>query len=107
MKYEKIYDCKDPKSRMDSGSAYTIPYNMETTEFYNLICEFVNLAKEKGLTVRQAQYLFLACSDYVLDSKLIDDSDLLKLRIMESKRKASEYAQSAAESAENGILYVK
>lgn len=43
--------------------------------FYNLIYEFVDLAKVKGLTVRQAQYLFETCKDYVLESKLSDYND--------------------------------
>lgn len=59
-----------PKKRTIGGMAYKIPINMDEDEFYNLIYEFVNLAKEKGLTVRQAQYLFLACNDYVLNSKV-------------------------------------
>lgn len=52
------------------GNCYEIPKGIDDKTFYDFIYEFVDLAKEKGLTIRQAQYLFKACSDYVLDSKI-------------------------------------
>lgn len=54
-----------------AGNCYEIPQNIEDENFYELMYEFIDLAKVKGLTVRQAQYLFHACSDYVLESKLV------------------------------------
>lgn len=43
---------------------------IDDLKFYDLIYEFIDFAKTKGLTVRQAQYLFKACGDYVLENKL-------------------------------------
>lgn len=54
----------------DAGNHYNIPINMKEEAFYNLVYEFVDLAKVKGLTIRQAQHLFTTCADYVLESKL-------------------------------------
>jgi len=70
----KIHDNRNfnmPNSNTKAGNYYDIPKGMNSDDFYNLIYEFVNLAKEKGLTIRQAQYLFEVCSDYVLENKLI------------------------------------
>lgn len=53
-----------------AGNCYEIPKGINDLKFYDLIYEFIDLAKEKGLTVRQAQYLFKACGDYVLENKL-------------------------------------
>ena len=54
-----------------AGNCYKILKGIEDKKFYELIYEFVDLAKVKGLTVRQAQYLFTACSDYVLGNRLV------------------------------------
>lgn len=54
----------------NAGNCYEIPNGIDDLKFYELIYEFVNIAKVKGLTIRQAQYLFKACGDYVLENKL-------------------------------------
>lgn len=66
-----MYDLKAPTMNTKARNCYEIPKTMDTEDFYRLIYEFVDLAKVKGLTVRQAQYLFEACEDYVLESKLV------------------------------------
>lgn len=60
-----------PTTSTKTGNYYEIPKGIEDIKFYELIYEFVDLAKVKGLTVRQAQYLFNACSDYILENKLV------------------------------------
>lgn len=52
------------------GKAYEYPDGIDENKYYELIYEFVDLAKVKGLTVRQAQKLFTDCSDAVLSTKL-------------------------------------
>lgn len=52
------------------GKVYDKPHGLDEQEYYNIIDEFINLAKRKGLTVRQAQKLFIDCSDAVLSTKL-------------------------------------
>jgi len=42
---------------------------MEDT-YCDMICELINFTKEKGLTTRQAQKLFIDMADAVLDLKL-------------------------------------
>ena len=54
----------------NAGNCYEIPNGIDDLKFYELMYEFVDLAKVKGLTIRQAQYLFKACGDYVLENKL-------------------------------------
>lgn len=49
------------------------PKEINQENYNELIHEFVNLVKEKGLTVRQAQKLFSDCSDTLLDEKLQQD----------------------------------
>lgn len=66
-----MYDSTIALEITKAGNAYEIPKGIETEEFYALIYEFVDLAKVKRLTIRQAQYLFNACSDYVLENKLV------------------------------------
>lgn len=63
-----MLETKFPTSKTKTETCYEIPITMEVENFYELIYEFVDLAKKKGLTVRQAQYLFESCKDYVLDS---------------------------------------
>lgn len=65
------YECRPPCQSTIKGISYDIPNGIDDDVFYNLIYEFVDLAKNKGLTIRQAQYLFDACSDYVLENHLI------------------------------------
>lgn len=52
------------------GRGYEAPGGLAEDKYYELMYEFVDLAKVKGLTVRQAQKLFVDCSDIVLDSKI-------------------------------------
>ncbi len=66
-----MYDSNLAKISTKAGNCYEIPKGIDDDNFYELMYEFVDLAKTKGLTVRQAQYLFDACSDYVLENKLI------------------------------------
>lgn len=65
-----MYDSKVSIHSTKAGNAYKIPNGIDDLEFYNLVYEFVDLVKEKGLTIRQAQYLFEACGDYILENKL-------------------------------------
>lgn len=51
------------------GKGYETPHGLEEDQYYELMYEFVDLAKVKGLTVRQAQKLFTDCADMVLDVK--------------------------------------
>lgn len=48
---------------------YETPQGLEENQYYDLMYEFVDLAKIKGLTIRQAQKLFTDCADMVLDVK--------------------------------------
>lgn len=52
------------------GKGYETPQGLEENQYHELMYEFVDLAKVKGLTVRQAQKLFVDCSDAVLSTKL-------------------------------------
>lgn len=61
----------DATSTTNAGNYYEIPANMKSEDFYKLMYEFIDLAKVKGLTIRQAQHLFKTCADYVLESKLV------------------------------------
>lgn len=49
---------------------YEHPNGIDEDKYYELIYEFVDLAKSKGLTIRQAQKLFNDCIDAVLNTKL-------------------------------------
>lgn len=44
--------------------------NFDEEKARNLVKEFSDLAKTKGLTTQQAQQIFLVCSDYISDSDL-------------------------------------
>lgn len=52
------------------GETYDRPATIDEQEYYNMMEEFIDLAKIKGLTVRQAQKLFADCADAVLSTKL-------------------------------------
>jgi len=52
------------------GKGYETPIGLDEEKYYELMYEFVDLAKVKGLTIRQAQKLFTDCSDAVLSTKL-------------------------------------
>lgn len=65
-----MFETNVPLNSTKAGNGYEIPKGIDDLKFYDLMYEFVDLAKVKGLTVRQAQYLFKACVDYVLETKL-------------------------------------
>lgn len=52
------------------GKGYEAPHGLTEDKYYELMYEFVNFTKVKGLTVRQAQKLFVDCSDIILDFKI-------------------------------------
>lgn len=52
------------------GIGYETPEGLSEEEYYKMIYEFIDLAKNKGLTVRQAQKLFNDCADGVLNTEL-------------------------------------
>lgn len=52
------------------GKSYEAPNGLTEDKYYELICEFIDSVKEKGLTIRQAQKLFIDCSDMVLDTPM-------------------------------------
>lgn len=56
-------------SKTRYGTSYENPVGMPEEEYYKLMYEFVDLAKVKGLTARQAQKLFIDCADMFLDVK--------------------------------------
>lgn len=66
-----MYETRMSAQTTNSGNHYKIPNSIDDVKFYKLMYKFVNLEKVKGLTIRQAQYLFEACSDYVLKNKLV------------------------------------
>lgn len=66
-----MYETKVSINATKAGNCYEVPNGIKDADFYELIYTFVDLAKVKGLTVRQAQYLFKACADYVLESRLL------------------------------------
>lgn len=51
------------------GKVYDEPYGLDDN-YYEIMQQFIELAKVKGLTVRQAQKLFIDCADAVLSTKL-------------------------------------
>lgn len=53
------------------GAVYEEPYGLKNEQnYYEIMDEFINFAKIKGLTVRQAQKLFTDCADAVLGTEL-------------------------------------
>ena len=63
------------------GKGYEAPVGLTEDKYYEFMYEFVDLAKTKGLTIRQAQKLFVDCSDAILDTKpneLYQDNNYLK-----------------------------
>jgi len=65
-----MYEAKISFEPTKAGNCYEVPLGINDKDFNELIYEFVDLAKVKGLTIRQAQYLFKACGDYILETKL-------------------------------------
>lgn len=54
----------------EKGIGYDVPNGLDNEKYNQLIEEYIDFTKEKGLTIRQAQYVFEACKDYVLESIL-------------------------------------
>lgn len=52
------------------GKGYETPLDLDENKYYEIMYEFIDLAKVKGLTIRQAQKLFTDCADAVLSTKL-------------------------------------
>lgn len=52
------------------GKVYEEPQGLDENKYYEIMYEFIDLAKIKGLTVRQAQKLFADCTDAVMSTKL-------------------------------------
>lgn len=59
-----------PTSVTKYGTSYEIPNGIKELNYYELMYQLIDLIKEKGLTTRQAQKLFIDCSDMLLDLKL-------------------------------------
>lgn len=53
-----MYETKISYISTKAGNRYEVPNGIEYEKFNELIYEFVDLAKVKELTIRQAQYLF-------------------------------------------------
>ena len=73
------------------GKGYNTPTGLEEDNYYEMMYDLIDYIKEKGLTVRQAQHLFVDCADMVLDTKPNEerlDTDYLK-SIAESLNKIS------------------
>ena len=63
------------------GTSYETPIGLLEENYYKMMYDLMNYVKEKGLTTRQAQKLFIDCTDMVLDEKLqkeSSDTDTLK-----------------------------
>lgn len=52
------------------GISYETPVGLDEKTYYEMIYEFVDFVKTKGLTIKQAQKLFSDCSDAILHTKL-------------------------------------
>lgn len=65
------------ETKCDKG--YEPSQCLKKDSYNKLIYEFVDLAKEKGLTVSQSQKLFIDCADTVLDINLPDGKSENKL----------------------------
>lgn len=70
IKLNKYGDHCDAHETTKKGIRYDIPNGLDGEKYIRIIEEFVDMSKVKGLTVRQAQYVFEACIDYVLESKV-------------------------------------
>lgn len=52
------------------GVGYETPSGLSEDNYYQMIYEFIDLVRIKGLTIKQAQQLFIDCSDILLYTKL-------------------------------------
>lgn len=49
------------------GTSYETPIGLQEENYYEMMYDLMDYIKEKGLTTRQAQKLFIDCADMVLD----------------------------------------
>lgn len=65
------YELRTPDLDYDLGRLmdYTLD-TMDKDEFNSIIYELNNILKEKGLTIRQAQFILDCTKDYVLNSTM-------------------------------------
>lgn len=52
------------------GKIYDVPCGLQEDNYYEMMYDLMNYVNKKGLTTRQAQKLFVDCSDMVLDVKI-------------------------------------
>lgn len=57
-------------NNVQASAIYEVPIHLESNEFDNIIRQILLIAKEKGLTVKDAQYIFKCCSGLALYSKM-------------------------------------
>lgn len=57
-------------NNVQASVMYEVPIGLESNEFDNIIKQILLLAKEKGLTVKDAQYIFKCCGELALYSKM-------------------------------------
>lgn len=57
------------------GTSYESPTGLQEDNYYGMMYELIDYIKEKGLTTRQAQKLFIDCSDMVLDITIDEDKN--------------------------------
>lgn len=55
------------------GKSYDIPVGLQEDNYYEMMYDLMDYINKKGLTTRQAQHLFIDCSDMILDVKQTDD----------------------------------
>ncbi len=55
------------------GKPYNIPIGLQEDNYYEMMYDLMDYVNRKGLTARQAQQLFIDCSDMVLDVKSIGE----------------------------------
>lgn len=65
-----VQNYKEPCITNKKGCMYSIPNGMDDINFYTVLDELISFCESKGLTARQAQFLFEAGQDYILETKL-------------------------------------
>lgn len=66
-KYLTLSPIVGASKESNTGISYNYAKGVDEDVFLDYVEEMINLAKTKGLTVRQAQILFQVCVEYVLD----------------------------------------
>lgn len=54
------------------GKSYETPTGLQEDNYYEMMYDLMDYVCKKGLTIRQAQKLFVDCFDMVLDVKPMD-----------------------------------